>query len=1191
MKTNRPKKRPPRLSTRILLAVIAAALVINGYCAWQILGKPLQTEQTQTAADVSSEEQELLEAQAERDQEIEESDSVGYAPSGSELQDWEAGTVHDESSALDALAALQYNMNIGNVREEYRCVDRQTVGVRDYYTMQQFWQGVPVLGYSLVMDVDSSGQVKGIDGTYYELEDFEPSASLSESEARDAVEYYLDRTVGMEEGSYELRSEGQVIAVLNDEPKTAYQFYLVDAFAGNPYRSLLVDGNTGDILTDNDWILTEAVSGTLTGQRTSHQNVAYWKDSDTSYKLYDEGRNIQIYYTTASSLSPSQVNDSKLVLEHEEESPANFDRSAVDALANLQATYDYYLANLQQQGVTGDADTSLKVITNLQNYGGSNVSNNAFMSGTQLMGVGVAGSNASATKSADLDVMGHEYTHGVVNARTGNRLLQGAQNGQQSVQYAISECMADIMGEFVEDYSDDFLLNNSCDWVHGSRSMIQPSGSYLDDAENFIEGTTDCHYGITILSHPAYLIANGISGDSSKAIDNETMQKIWYTAIMRFDGNTDFQAVRRIVEELACEACYGGGYQNGDLSFSLTEAQLECILDAFDRTNIKTSYNLVLSENASLTVYDQNHEPYDNYHITVTQMQGEQVLSQDVHSTSLQLSLRPGLYNVHLEDLANEDLTKDVTLIINNEDAESKIDYQNAGVVETDFGTDPRDVVLVLDVSGSMDGTPLSETKKAAVKFVETVLEQSGNTRISLVTYSGTASLVMQAENSIPRLRSAVNSLASGGNTNLHAALEQAQSVLDGQRADTKMIVVMSDGLPNEGPSEEGSYTEPIISLADRIKQNNILIYGMGFFHNCSSDELAQGQALMEAIASPGYHYEVSDADTITYVLDDVAQQVGGNQYLYIRIACPVDVTVEKAGEVLSSDERQLSTRTSFGTLMLTGEGEEQEKILRLDAAKDYEITIEGTGRGTMDISIGYPDEEGDYSDTRYFENVPVTKRSYFSMNTKEGQWVDLKQDGDGDGVFEKSYSARANSVAVDSGERTRNIFLIVLAFLLIVWAVLHIFNAYRRYQRNRFCSQCGAEVKSRQKFCPKCGASVQRLPLIDFGIIGYPKEKKAFKITKIVFICIFGVIGIGGILLFRSPACIAYRQLTDGQYRSAERIYENAIQNTLVNERYFDLLSDVYLNRVEQAEKNGEISETEAMEAYEVVSGMTGEE
>ena len=53
MKKNRPGKRPPRLSTRILLAVLAAALAVNGYFAWQILGKPLQTEQTQTAGSVS----------------------------------------------------------------------------------------------------------------------------------------------------------------------------------------------------------------------------------------------------------------------------------------------------------------------------------------------------------------------------------------------------------------------------------------------------------------------------------------------------------------------------------------------------------------------------------------------------------------------------------------------------------------------------------------------------------------------------------------------------------------------------------------------------------------------------------------------------------------------------------------------------------------------------------------------------------------------------------------------------------------------------------------------------------------------------------------------------------------------------------------------------------------------------------
>ena len=172
MKKGSPKKKPPRFSTRILLA----ALAINGYFAWQILGKPLQTEQTQTAAGtVPAEVQERLDAQEERDNEIAESGSVSYSPSGDRLNDREAGTVYDESSAMDALEALQYDMNIGNVREEYQCVDRQTVGIRDYYTMQQYWQDVPVLGYSLVMDVDSGGQVQGIDGTYYEIAGFDTS--------------------------------------------------------------------------------------------------------------------------------------------------------------------------------------------------------------------------------------------------------------------------------------------------------------------------------------------------------------------------------------------------------------------------------------------------------------------------------------------------------------------------------------------------------------------------------------------------------------------------------------------------------------------------------------------------------------------------------------------------------------------------------------------------------------------------------------------------------------------------------------------------------------------------------------------------------------------------------------------------------------------------------------------------------
>lgn len=61
-----------------------------------------------------------------------------------------------------------------------------------------------------------------------------------------------------------------------------------------------------------------------------------------------------------------------------------------------------------------------------------------------------------------------------------------------------------------------------------------------------------------------------------------------------------------------------------------------------------------------------------------------------------------------------------------------------------------------------------------------------------------------------------------------------------------------------------------------------------------------------------------------------------------------------------------------------------------------------------------------------------------------------------------------------------------------------------------------------------------------------------------------------------------------DSQYQSAERIYENAVRDTLVNKKYFDILSDVYLMRVEQAEEQGTISEAEAQEAYDAAAGLT---
>ena len=99
-----------------------------------------------------------------------------------------------------------------------------------------------------------------------------------------------------------------------------------------------------------------------------------------------------------------------------------------------------------------------------------------------------------------------------------------------------------------------------------------------------------------------------------------------------------------------------------------------------------------------------------------------------------------------------------------------------------------------------------------------------------------------------------------------------------------KIIVLMSDGEPNNGLQGDD-----LIEYADSIKKEGIRIYTIGFFDSLSDKSSAQ--YLMEHIASDGCHYEASGADQLVFFFEDMADQINGQKYIYVRIACPVDVS------------------------------------------------------------------------------------------------------------------------------------------------------------------------------------------------------------------------------------------------------------------------------------------------------------
>lgn len=376
-----------------------------------------------------------------------------------------------------------------------------------------------------------------------------------------------------------------------------------------------------------------------------------------------------------------------------------------------------------------------------------------------------------------------------------------------------------------------------------------------------------------------------------------------------------------------------------------------------------------------------------------------------------------------------------------------------------------RDIVLVLDRSGSMDGEPLDQTKEAAVKFVDTVFEREA--RVSVVAYDTWASEVSPLSDDQQMLEEDIRELYADGTTNMYDGLVQADNILQDSQANRKIIVLMSDGLPNEGENDFGDFHSPLLQYAEELKNKGYYVYTLGFFTDLDSYDLYGAQQLLEGIASPGLHYEVNDPNDLVFFFDDIANQISGTRFVYIRIACPVDVTVSSDGETLSSKAEAENGRTSFGTLTyetvqdesqdqggdifggslyeelggsLYGEEEptvqDQAKILRLNMDQDYDVEIEGYDKGTMDYSVSFPNENGEYDDVREFPGIDVTASMKATSNTGESKATYLKVDENGDGKIDTTYKTEANGT-MEEVKDSKVLYIVLIAAGILVLVLI----------------------------------------------------------------------------------------------------------------------------------------------------------
>lgn len=275
---------------------------------------------------------------------------------------------------------------------------------------------------------------------------------------------------------------------------------------------------------------------------------------------------------------------------------------------------------------------------------------------------------------------------------------------------------------------------------------------------------------------------------------------------------------------------------------------------------------------------------------------------------------------------------------------------------EPDIVTNPTDIVLILDRSGSMAGSPLANLKSGAKKFIDIIDEATDSAQdgqigygshIGIVSFAGTAAQDTQLITSVSDLKDAVNALSANGSTNHADAFTKALQLFDPASANSKVMVMFTDGRTTSGGNPN-----PVAAAA---KAQGVTIYCIGLSGNGGIDE----QSLNDWASDPDSSYVAitPNDEELEDLFIDLAKNIAKPGATDIVI----NDKVSPCFKIVS-----LSTPTK-GEASLIDSTSLQWKIDKLGVDKSegavLEFTVEHAGAcsGAIEVneSITYSDSEG----------------------------------------------------------------------------------------------------------------------------------------------------------------------------------------------------------------------------------------
>jgi len=182
-----------------------------------------------------------------------------------------------------------------------------------------------------------------------------------------------------------------------------------------------------------------------------------------------------------------------------------------------------------------------------------------------------------------------------------------------------------------------------------------------------------------------------------------------------------------------------------------------------------------------------------------------------------------------------------------------------------------RDVVLVLDRSGSMDtwtptGTRWTDLVSAVDVFLDTLELTPQDEQVALATYSTNASINVDLTYDYQLIRDTVASINPNGWTAIGKGIQKGQDAVTNpsytRTYANKTIVVMTDGNHNRG-------IDPTDAAEDAHNDDNITVHTITFSNGANQTHMAE-----VAVAGKGEHWHADNQASLLQVFEDVANNL-----------------------------------------------------------------------------------------------------------------------------------------------------------------------------------------------------------------------------------------------------------------------------------------------------------------------------